>query len=77
MNKKLKIVQDEAHHEYTLYVGDEANEWKPYNTYSAGCVFVEDYDDYCDWSVDSCILEDVMKLVNAGYTFVGTEIIEE
>jgi hypothetical protein len=70
---KLKIVQDEVHHEYTLYISNEANEWKPYNTYSAGCVFVEDYDDYCDWSVDAEILKDIMELVNEGYTFAGTE----
>lgn len=72
---KLKITHNEKDHEYTLWKTNERDEWERYDTYSAGSVSVEDYDEYCDWSVDGEILETIMKLVNEGYTFSGTEII--
>ena len=73
---KLKIIHNEKDHEYTLWKTNERDEWERCDAYSAGSVFVEDYDEYCDWSVEACLLEDVMNLVNEGYTFSGTEIIE-
>lgn len=69
---KLKITRNEKDHEYTLWKTNELDEWERYEVYSAGSVFVEDYDEYCDWSVDSEILKDIMELVNEGYTFVET-----
>lgn len=69
---KLKITHNDKDHEYTLWRTNERDEWERYDTYSAGSVFVEDYDEYCDWSVDSEILKDIMELVNEGYTFVET-----
>lgn len=73
--RQIKIIHNEKDHAYTLWKTNEQDEWERYDTYSAGSVFVEDYDAYCDWSVDGEILEDIMKLVNEGYTFSGTEII--
>ena len=72
---KLKIIHNEKDHEYALWKTNEQDEWERYDAYSAGSVFVEDYDAYCDWSVDEEILKDIMTLVNEGYTFSGTEII--
>lgn len=73
---KLKIIHNEKDHEYTLWKTNEQDEWEPCGTHSEGCVYVEDYEDYCCWSVDTEILETIMTLVNEGYTFSGTEIIE-
>lgn len=73
---KLKITHNDKDHKYTLWRTNERDEWERYHEYSEGCVDVEDYEDWCYWSVDTEILETIMKLVNEGYTFVGTERIE-
>lgn len=72
---KLKIIQNKPQNMYSLWRTNEQDEWERYDTYPTIPMYIDEYYD-CDIAVNSDILTDIMKLVNEGYTFQGTEIIE-
>lgn len=72
---KLKIIQDKQHNLITLWKTNERDEWERHATYPTIPMFVADYYESV-FAVHSEILDDIMQLVNEGYTFVDSFVEE-